>query len=275
MKKRLLSALLALALVFVLLPTTALADTTPVTDENVKINGTPVTVGNGISLGEGNGTYSYDKSTRTLTLNNATITATGSNIVIDFCDTTNYVTYSVILTGENTVTSNNIAIETTPNTNLTFTGGGNLKAITNGYYQAIRVYGTLTIDNSTLIAESSAYTATTVIWTLAMTGNNAKLEISNKSAANIVAGTAASQREPSPPSKEPPMSSSLAKTPLSVSGLQSLPIPALALTTTMQLIKSSPSRALPSPEIIITMLTMPSSSQKTVITPSIWKAPIT
>lgn len=190
MKKRLLSALLALALVYVLLPTTALADTTPVTDENVKINGTAVTVGNDISLGEGNGTYSYDKSTRTLTLNNATITATGSNIGIDFCDTTNYVTYSVILTGENTVTSNNIAIETTPNTNLTFTGGGNLKAITNGYYQAIRVYGTLTIDNSTLIAESSAYTATTVIWTLAMTGNNAKLEISNKSAANIVAGTA-------------------------------------------------------------------------------------
>ena len=190
MKKRLLSALLALALVFVLLPTTSLADTTPVTDENVKINGTAVTVGNDISLGEGNGTYSYDKSTRTLTLNNATITATGSNIGIDFCDTTNYVTYSVILTGENTVTSNNIAIETTPNTNLTFTGGGNLKAITNGDYQAIRVYGTLTIDNSTLIAESSAYTATTVIWTLAMTGNNAKLEISNKSAANIVAGTA-------------------------------------------------------------------------------------
>ena len=190
MKKRLLSALLALALVFVLLPTTALADTTPVTDENVKINGTAVTVGNDISLGEGNGTYSYDKATHTLTLNSATINATGSNIGIDFCDTTNYVTYSVILTGENTVTSNNIAIETTPNTNLTFTGGGNLKAITNGYYQAIRVYGTLTIDNSTLIAESSAYTATTVIWTLAMTGNNAKLEISNKSAANIVAGTA-------------------------------------------------------------------------------------
>ena len=182
MKKRLLSALLALALVFVLLPTTALADTTPVTDENVKINGTAVTVGNDISLGEGNGTYSYDKATHTLTLNSATINATGSNIGIDFCDTTNYVTYSVILTGENTVTSNNIAIETTPNTNLTFTGGGNLKAITNGYYQAIRVYGTLTIDNSTLIAESSAYTATT--------GNNAKLEISNKSAANIVAGTA-------------------------------------------------------------------------------------
>lgn len=162
----------------------------PETDDNVKINGTPVTVGNDISLGDGNGTYSYDKSTRTLTLNNATITATGSNIGIDFCDTTNYVTYSVILTGENTVTSNKIAIETTPNTNLTFTGGGNLKAITNGYYQAIRVYGTLTIDNSTLIAESSADTATTVIWTLAMTGDNAKLEISNKRAANIVAGTA-------------------------------------------------------------------------------------
>lgn len=191
MKKRLLSALLALALVFVLLPTTALADTTPETDGNVKINGTAVIVGNDISLGEGNGTYSYDKATHTLTLNSATINATGSNIGIEFCDTTYYVTYSVILTGENTVTSNDIAIETTSNTNLTFTGGGNLKAITKGnHHQAIRVYGTLTIDNSTLIAESSAYTATTVIWTLAMTGNNAKLEISNKSAANIVAGTA-------------------------------------------------------------------------------------
>ena len=43
MKKRLLSALLALALVFVLLPTAALADTTPVTDANVKINGSAVT----------------------------------------------------------------------------------------------------------------------------------------------------------------------------------------------------------------------------------------
>lgn len=194
MKKRLLSALLALALVFVLLPTTALADTTPVTDENVKINGTAVIVGNDISLGEGNGTYSYDKATHTLTLNSATINATGSNIGIEFCDTTNYVTYSVILTGENTVTSNNIAIETTSNTNLTLAGGGNLKAITNGNHQAIRVYGTLTIENSTLIAESSAYTATTVIWTLAMTGNNAKLEISNKSAANIVAGTAGASK---------------------------------------------------------------------------------
>ena len=85
MKKRLLSALLALALVFVLLPTTALADTTPVTDENVKINGTAVIVGNDISLGEGNGTYSYDKATHTLTLNSATITTTG-NIGISFGD---------------------------------------------------------------------------------------------------------------------------------------------------------------------------------------------
>lgn len=106
MKKRLLSALLALALVFVLLPTTALADTTPVTDENVKINGTAVIVGNDISLGEGNGTYSYDKATHTLTLNSATINATGSNIGISFgVPVKGNIDYKIELVGNNSISS--------------------------------------------------------------------------------------------------------------------------------------------------------------------------
>lgn len=106
MKKRLLSALLALALVFVLLPTTALADTTPVTDENVKINGTAVIVGNDISLGEGNGTYSYDKATHTLTLNSATINATDSNIGISFgVPVMKNIDYKIELIGTNTISS--------------------------------------------------------------------------------------------------------------------------------------------------------------------------
>ena len=106
MKKRLLSALLALALVFVLLPTTALADTTPVTDENVKINGTAVIVGNDISLGEGNGTYSYDKATHTLTLNSATINATTGNIGISFgVPVKRNIDYKIELVGKNTITS--------------------------------------------------------------------------------------------------------------------------------------------------------------------------
>lgn len=106
MKKRLLSALLALALVFVLLPTTALADTTPVTDENVKINGTAVIVGNDISLGEGNGTYSYDKATHTLTLNSATINATDSNIGISFgVPVKGNIDYKIELVGNNSITS--------------------------------------------------------------------------------------------------------------------------------------------------------------------------
>ena len=106
MKKRLLSALLALALVFVLFPTTALADTTPVTDENVKINGTAVIVGNDISLGEGNGTYSYDKATHTLTLNSATINATGSNIGISFgVPVKRNIDYKIELVGNNSITS--------------------------------------------------------------------------------------------------------------------------------------------------------------------------
>lgn len=106
MKKRLLSALLALALVFVLLPTTALADTTPVTDENVKINGTAVIVGNDISLGEGNGTYSYDKATHTLTLNSATINATTGNIGISFgVPVKRNIDYKIELVGNNSITS--------------------------------------------------------------------------------------------------------------------------------------------------------------------------
>ena len=219
MKKRLLSALLALALVFVLLPTTALADTTPVTDENVKINGTPVTVGNGISLGEGNGTYSYDKSTRTLTLNNATITATG-NIGISFgVPVKGNIDYKIELIGTNTISSTSaqaIYVEydsdldqqgTQKLSTLTINGSAGSQLILNasGYEKeaiwskgdftlsggtavtafssgeiAVNV-GSMTINNSKLSAQSSSYGTTVVLYGFEMIGDAAEFEALNTS----------------------------------------------------------------------------------------------
>jgi len=228
MKKRLLSALLALALVFVLLPTTALADTTPVTDENVKINGTPVTVGNGISLGEGNGTYSYDKATHTLTLNSATITTTG-NIGISFgVPVKGNIDYKIELIGTNTISSTSaqaIYVEydsgldqqgTQKLSTLTINGSAGSQLILNasGYEKeaiwskgdftlsggtavtafssgkiAVNV-GSMTINNSKLSAQSSSYGTTVVLYGLKMIGDTAEFEALNTSSVvSAVLGT--------------------------------------------------------------------------------------
>lgn len=219
MKKRLLSALLALALVFVLLPTTALADTTPVTDENVKINGTAVTVGNDISLGEGNGTYSYDKATHTLTLNSATITTTG-NIGISFgVPVKRNIDYKIELIGTNTISSTSaqaIYVEydsdldqqgTQKLSTLTINGSAGSQLILNasGYEKeaiwskgdftlsggtavtafssgeiAVNV-GSMTINNSKLSAQSSSYGTTVVLYGFEMIGDAAEFEALNTS----------------------------------------------------------------------------------------------
>lgn len=219
MKKRLLSALLALALVFVLLPTTALADTTPVTDENVKINGTAVIVGNDISLGEGNGTYSYDKATHTLTLNSATINATG-NIGISFgVPVKRNIDYKIELIGTNTISSTSaqaIYVEydsdldqqgTQKLSTLTINGSAGSQLILNasGYEKeaiwskgdftlsggtavtafssgtiAVNV-GSMTINNSKLSAQSSSYGTTVVLYGFEMIGDAAEFEALNTS----------------------------------------------------------------------------------------------
>lgn len=219
MKKRLLSALLALALVFVLLPTTALADTTPVTDEKVKINGTAVIVGNDISLGEGNGTYSYDKATHTLTLNSATINATGSNIGISFgVPVKGNINYRIELVGNNSITStsaqaiyveHDTSVEASVNDTMkrstltingsagsslsvsgseeaiwskgdfTLSGGTAVTAFSSGKI-AVNV-GSMTINNSKLSAQSSSYGTTVVLYGFEMIGDAAEFEALNTS----------------------------------------------------------------------------------------------
>lgn len=219
MKKRLLSALLALALVFVLLPTTALADTTPVTDENVKINGTAVIVGNDISLGDGNGTYSYDKATHTLTLNSATINATGSNIGISFgVPVKGNINYRIELEGKNTITSTSaqaIYVEhdtsveawekdTMKRSTLTINGSAGSSLSVSGSEEAIWSkgdftlsggtavtafssgtiavnVGSMTINNSKLSAQSSSYGTTVVLYGFEMIGDAAEFEALNTS----------------------------------------------------------------------------------------------
>lgn len=228
MKKRLLSALLALALVFVLLPTTALADTTPVTDENVKINGTAVIVGNDISLGEGNGTYSYDKATHTLTLNSATITTTG-NIGISFgVPVKGNIDYKIELIGTNTISSTSaqaIYVEydsgldqqgTQKLSTLTINGSAGSQLILNAFgYEKEAIWskgdftlsggtavtafssgkiavnvGSMTINNSKLSAQSSSYGTTVVLYGLKMIGDTAEFEALNTSSVvSAVLGT--------------------------------------------------------------------------------------
>lgn len=228
MKKRLLSALLALALVFVLLPTTALADTTPVTDENVKINGTAVIVGNNISLGEGNGTYSYDKATHTLTLNSATINATGSIGISFGVPVKGNIDYKIELIGTNTISSTSaqaIYVEydsgldqqgTQKLSTLTINGSAGSQLILNasGYEKeaiwskgdftlsggtavtafssgkiAVNV-GSMTINNSKLSAQSSSYGTTVVLYGLKMIGDTAEFEALNTSSVvSAVLGT--------------------------------------------------------------------------------------
>lgn len=197
MKKRLLSALLALALVFVLLPTTALADTTPVTDEKVKINGTAVIVGNDISLGKGNGTYSYDEATHTLTLNSATINATDSNIGISFgVPVKGNIDYKIELVGNNSITSTSaqaIYVEhdtsveawendTMKRSTLTINGSAGSSLILNasGYEkEAIWSKGDFTLSGGTAVtAFSSGKIAVNVG---SMTINNSKLSAQSSS----------------------------------------------------------------------------------------------
>lgn len=197
MKKRLLSALLALALVFVLLPTTALADTPPETDDNVKINGTAVTVGNDISLGEGNGTYSYNKTTHTLTLNSATINATDSNIGISFgVPVKGNIDYKIELVGNNSITSTSaqaIYVEhdtsveawekdTMRRSTLTINGSAGSQLILNasGYEkEAIWSKGDFTLSGGTAVtAFSSGKIAVNVG---SMTINNSKLSAKSSS----------------------------------------------------------------------------------------------
>lgn len=199
MKKRLLSALLALALVFVLLPTTALADTTPVTDANVKINGSAVTVGNDISLGDGNGTYSYDEATHTLTLNSATINATGSNIGISFgVPVKGNINYRIELEGKNTITSTSaqaIYVEhdtsveawekdTMKRSTLTINGsaGSSLNLSVSGSKEAIEAIwskGDFTLSGGTAVTAFSSGTIAVNVGS--MTINNSKLSAQSSS----------------------------------------------------------------------------------------------
>lgn len=197
MKKRLLSALLALALVFVLLPTAALADTPPETDDNVKINGTPVTVGNDISLGEGNGTYSYDNATHTLTLKNATINATDSNIGISFgVPVKGNIDYKIELVGNNSITSTSaqaIYVEhdtsveawekdTMRRSTLTINGSAGSQLILNasGYEkEAIWSKGDFTLSGGTAVTAFSSGKIAVNVGSMAI--NNSKLSAQSSS----------------------------------------------------------------------------------------------
>jgi len=112
MKKRIMSILLCICMVFTLLPVTAMAagNTLTVAGTNV-VNGSNVTYwlcntdGSITSTGASESNYNvkYDPATTTLTLNNANIASTTGNAIND----SNYLnSLTVVLIGANTITTN-------------------------------------------------------------------------------------------------------------------------------------------------------------------------
>ena len=78
MRKKFVSLLLAMALVIALLPTAALAEG----NTGLWVNGVDIVTAQDNTVSCGEGTATYDTATKTLTLDNATITATHMGSVI-------------------------------------------------------------------------------------------------------------------------------------------------------------------------------------------------
>ena len=111
-----------------------IAPTTIVTADDVYIAGEKAVVGVETSLGEGNGTYLYDATTRTLKLNNVNITAANSAAIRIF---DGYPDCTIVVTGTNKLQGNyNHCIESY--SNFTISGDGTLE-MTNGKTTAASV----------------------------------------------------------------------------------------------------------------------------------------
>lgn len=113
---------------------------------------------NEISGVTASGTITYDVSTRTLTLNNAQVSFTGSASVLESKSTYSTPAVTVQLIGENSLHYNGTgyycAIQLSNYSDLTITGSGSLNAKSDTYFAIRTAYGTLRINNTTIVAES-------------------------------------------------------------------------------------------------------------------------
>ena len=113
---------------------------------------------NEISGVTASGTITYDVSTRTLTLNNARVSFTGSASVLESKSTYSTPAVTVQLIGENSLHYNGTgyycAIQLSHYSDLTITGSGSLNAKSDTYFAIHTAHGTLRINNTTIVAES-------------------------------------------------------------------------------------------------------------------------
>lgn len=113
---------------------------------------------NEISGVTASGTITYDVSTRTLTLNNAQVSFTGSASVLESKSTYSTPAVTVQLIGENSLHYNGTgyycAIQLSHYSDLTITGSGSLNAKSDTYFAIHTAHGTLRINNTTIVAES-------------------------------------------------------------------------------------------------------------------------
>ncbi len=160
MKKRLLSALLALALVFVLLPTTALAETTTT---DVYIAGGPAVVDQWttITANSCSGSYYYNAAKKELTLKGVNIT---SSTIINGIQFAANGDYTIKLEGENKISNVSTGISTDNvkkyAINVILSGSGSLDISARG--RAIEVpSGNLTFNNTGEIKLTTSNTSKT------------------------------------------------------------------------------------------------------------------
>lgn len=167
MKKRVLSAILAMCMVLLLLPMVALA----VEDYNLWVGGVQVTDANknnitGGGINSDPGTVSYDPDSKTLTLNNANITGKDVGSGGNYGIYTPSADLTIELVGSNTVIAANISGEkessaiSVPNNYLVISGEGSLTA-SGGHLSTYGSYGSagisaklLMINGGTVVAQA-------------------------------------------------------------------------------------------------------------------------
>ena len=139
-KRKWLAMLVVVALICMMLPVTALADTSSVYVQSVKISDSTSCPTHTVQCGEG--TAVYDPDTQTLTLTNATIYSGDYKAAIEVGSN---ISLKIVLVGENSISTTVKAAGS-----MTFTGDGSLTINSINDHTSIDSWAAVTIDGATL-----------------------------------------------------------------------------------------------------------------------------
>ena len=113
------------------------------------------------------GTITYDPSTHTMTMNNAVVSYSGDQQLLELTNNASSyyggVPLTIVLEGTNKLsyvgTGYKCAIALVSSCDLTITGSGSLELYSQNWYAIHTSYGKLTIDNTTIIAKGGEYSS--------------------------------------------------------------------------------------------------------------------